>query len=73
MAFLYAPSVGSIIVGSSPILAVILVFAEKYFFRNLAILVQFCLKNLNFCSKCFDFSQKIRILFVSSKIQLYKP
>lgn len=72
MAFLYVPSVGRSIVDSSPILVVILVFTEKLFFRNLAILVQFCLKNLNFCAKCFDFLQKIRILFVSSKIQLYK-
>ena len=73
MAFLYVSSVGSIIVGSSLILVVILVFTEKLFFRNLAILVQFYLKNLDFCSKCFDFLQKTRILFVSSKIQLYKP
>lgn len=73
MTFLYVPSVGSIIVGSSPPLVVILVFTENLFFHNLAISVQFYLKNLKFCSKYFDFLGKTRILFVSSKIQLYKP
>ena len=43
MAFLYVTSVERSIIDSSPILVVILVFTEKLFFRNLAILVQFYL------------------------------